>query len=166
MGKVPGLYHQYRLSASADGGRWETIVDKSANRRDVPHDYVELEAPVEARFVRLENVHVPTGKFAISGLRVFGSGRGSVPGPVKDFVALRGDSERRNAWLKWRAEPAATGYVIYCGVERDKLYTSVMVYAATEYTFAAMDKDRPYYFQIEAFNDVGISARGPAVEAR
>jgi xylan 1,4-beta-xylosidase len=83
MGKVPGLYHRYKLSASRDGKSWDTIVDRSANTADVPHDYVELEKPVEARFIRLENLHVPTGKFAISGLRVFGKG----PGPAASRTA-------------------------------------------------------------------------------
>jgi xylan 1,4-beta-xylosidase len=164
LGKVPGLYHQYTLQASVDGRRWQTIVDKSGNRTDVPHDYVELEKPVEARFVRMENVHVPTGKFAISGLRVFGKGPGREPGAVEDFVALRGDSDRRNAWLKWRAEPAATGYVISCGVAPDKMYTSVTVHGATEYYYRAMDKDRAYHFQIEAFNEAGISKRGAPIK--
>ena len=141
------------------------IVDKSENRTDVPHDYVELAEPVEARFVRLENVHVPTGKFALSGLRVFGRGRGAKPEPVEGFVALRGESDRRNAWLKWRVSPDATGYVIYSGVAPDKLYTSVMVYGASEYYFRAMTKDRAYYFQIEAFNENGVSDRSPVVKA-
>ncbi len=163
MGKVPGLYHQYVLQASLDGERWQTIVDKSENRSDVPHDYVELPAAVEARFVRLENLHVPNGKFALSGLRVFGRGQGVQPKPVTGFVALRGASERRNAWLKWQAAADATGYVIFCGIAPDKLYTSVMVYGANEYYFRAMDKDRPYFFQIEAFNENGISARSPVV---
>ena len=165
MGKVPGLYHQYRLLASADGQRWRVIVDKSRNRTDVPHDYVELAAPVEARYVRIENLHVPTGKFALSGLRVFGRGHGDRPESVEEFVVLRGESDRRNAWLKWRVAPDATGYVIYSGVAPDKLYTSVMVYAAGEYYFRAMDKSRPYYFRIEAFNESGISARSPVVKA-
>ena len=131
----------------------------------MPHDYLELEKPVEARFVRLENVHVPTGKFAISGLRVFGKGPGRPPGAVENFVALRGDSDRRNAWLKWRADPAAIGYVVYCGVTPDKMYTSVMVYGASEYYYRAMDRDRAYYFQIEAFNEAGISHRTEPVKS-
>jgi hypothetical protein len=166
MGKVGGLFHRYKLSASVDGQRWETIVDKSENSADVPHDYVELERPVEARFVKLENVHVPTGRFAISGLRVFGKGHGRPPEAVKDLVVLRGESERRNAWVKWRGDPAASGYVVYCGVSPAKMYTSVMVYGANEYTFRAMDRDRPYYFEIEAFNESGISGRSARVEAR
>jgi len=166
MGKVAGLYHRYRLLASPDGRKWETIVDKIENSTDVPHDYVELEQPVEARYVRLENLHVPTGKFAVSGLRVFGKGPGKPPGPVRNFVALRGDSERRNAWLKWRAAEGATGYVIYAGASPGKLYNSVMVFGATEYYYRALHRDRPHYFQVEAFNEAGISARGPVVEAK
>jgi hypothetical protein len=34
-----------------------------------------------------------------------------------------------------------------------------MVYSANEYYFKAMDKEQPYYFQIEAFNENGISQR-------
>jgi len=169
MGKVPGLYHQYRLRASLDGKRWKTIVDKSANRTDIPHDYVELTAPIETRYIRIENLHVPTGKFALSGLRVFGRGHGRPPAPVKNFAVLRADrdknADRRNAWLKWQVSPTATGYVIYCGTAPDKLYTNVMIYSASEYYFRAMDRDRHYYFAIEAFNENGISARTPAVKA-
>jgi hypothetical protein len=166
MGKVSGLYHQYKLLASADGQTWTTIADKKANRSDVPHDYVELAGPVEARFVRLEHLHVPTGKFAISGLREFGKGPGPAPGRVENFVALRGAPEPRNAWLKWRADPAAAGYVIRAGVAPDKLYTSVMVYGATEYYYRAMDRDRPYYFAIESFNEAGASERTAPVVSR
>ncbi len=76
MGKNPGLYHAYRVFESSDGKTWNLLLDKSKNRQDVPHDYVELKQPVKTRFLRLENVHVPTGKFAISGFRIFGLGPG------------------------------------------------------------------------------------------
>lgn len=166
MGKAAGIFHQYVISTSPDGHKWTVVVDKSDIRRDVPHDYVELSAPVEARFVRIENRHVPTGKFALSGFRVFGRGLGEPPESVKNFVALRGDSERRNAWIKWRQSPDATGYVIRCGVDPDKLYNSVMVYGANEYYFRAMDRDVPYYFQIEAFNENGVSPRTTPILAK
>ena len=166
MGKAAGIFHQYVISTSPDGHKWTAVIDKSDNRRDVPHDYVELSAPVEARFVRIENRHVPTGKFALSGFRVFGRGLGEPPESVKNFVALRGDSERRNAWIKWRQSPDATGYVIRCGVDPDKLYNSVMVYGANEYYFRAMDRDVPYYFQIEAFNENGVSPRTTPILAK
>ncbi len=37
----------------------------------MPHDYVELPKPVQARFIKLENIHMPTGKFASHGLSVW-----------------------------------------------------------------------------------------------
>lgn len=166
MGKVPGLFHRYKLSASVDGRDWAVIADKSGNTADVPHDYVELPEPVQARYVRIENFHVPTGTFALSGLRVFGSGPGPKPKPPANLVALRGDSERRNAWLKWAAVPEATGYVVRYGVSPDKLYTAVMVYGAAELYVRTLTADRPYYFRIEAFNEAGVSDRSPVVEAK
>jgi hypothetical protein len=166
MGKVAGIFHQYLLTASLDGQTWEVIANKRDNQTDVPHDYVELAEPIEARYLRIENFRMPTGKFALSGFRVFGHGHGTPPPPVDQFVVLRGDQgDRRNAWLKWQVTSEATGYVIYSGIAPDKMYTSVMVYAANEYYFKAMDRDRTYYFQIEAFNEHGISPRTPPQRA-
>lgn len=165
MGKQPGLYHQYKLYSSTDGKTWKVLVDKSRNQTDVPHDYVTFNTPVQARYIKLENIHMPTGKFAISGLRVFGYGKGSVPDTVKEFIALRGDSERRNAWLKWKTSDDATGYTIYTGIAPDKLYNSIMVYGANEYYFSGMNKDTPYYFCIEAFNENGIGKRTAVIKA-
>ncbi|HEX9656626.1 MAG TPA: family 43 glycosylhydrolase [Bacteroidota bacterium] len=159
LGKQTGIFHRYIVYYSDDGKKWNTLIDKSNNGTDVPHDYVELSTPQQARFVRIENVHVPTGKFALSGFRVFGKGNGKRPSPVQHFTVLRGESERRNAWLKWQASDDAQGYTIYTGITPDKLYTSIIVYGTNERYFSGMDKNRPYYFQIEAFNENGISER-------
>ena len=159
LGKIPGIYHQYIIYSSEDGKKWKVLVDKSQNKTDVPHDYIELEKPVEARYLKMENIHMPTGKFAISGLRVFGNGHGAVPDTVKHFIGLRGDSERRNIWFKWQTVNNATGYNIYFGEAPGKLYNSVMVYGNNEYYLHALEKDRVYYYQIEAFNEDGVSPR-------
>ncbi len=159
MGKVQGIYHQYNIYMSDDSKQWKLLIDKSQNKTDIPHEYVELAIPATARYLKMENIHMPTGKFAVSGLRVFGKGQGSLPDTVKNFIALRGDSERRNAWLKWQVNNNATGYTIYTGTSPDKLYTSIMVYGVNEYYFSAMEKDQPYYFQVEAFNEKGIGKR-------
>lgn len=159
LGKKAGIYHQYIILGSADGKTWTVLKDKSKNTTDVPHDYIEFEKPVTARYIKLENYHMASGKFAISGLRVFGKGNGKAPEMVKQFIALRGDAERRNAWLKWQLMDDATGYTIYSGIAPDKMYNSVMVFGKNEYYFRAMDIDRTYYFQIEAFNENGISKR-------
>jgi len=88
LGKQQGIFHQYKLYSSIDGKKWQLVKDKSDNHTDVPHDYIELKDPVQARFIKLENIHMPTGKFAISGLRVFGKGGGAIPDAVKDLIVL------------------------------------------------------------------------------
>ena len=125
----------------------------------MPHDYVELEHPVQARFLKLENIHMPTGKFAISGFRVFGNGNGAVPDTVKDFIVLRTEKDKRSAWIKWRLAGNAFAYNIYYGTEPDKLYTCIMVYDGNDYWLKTMDREKPYYFSIEAINENGVSAR-------
>ena len=165
MGKYTNIYHQYQVYASLDGKTWSLLIDKSKNQKDVPHDYVVLDKPTQARFVKMVNIHMPDGKFAISGLRVFGKANGENPGAVKNFVPLRGDSERRNVWLKWALNPNATGYNIYFGTDPNKLYNSVMVYSASEYYLNALEKNEAYYFQIEAFNESGIGPRSKILKA-
>lgn len=164
MGKQQGIYHQYKIFSSSDGIQWKLLVDKSANKTDVPHDYIELQLATRARYIKLENIHMPTGKFAISGLRVFGKGDGAVPDTVQHFTVLRGDSERRNAWLKWQVNERATGYTVYTGIAPDKLYTSIQLYGVNEYYFTAMEKNQSYYFQIEPFNENGIGMRSAVVK--
>jgi len=159
LGKSEGVYHQYKLYASLDGKTWKVLADKSANRTDVPHDYIELAQPVTARYIRLENVRMPTGKFAISGLRVFGRGTGAKPAPVKAFIVLRTEKDKRSAWIRWGLADDAYAYNIYMGTAPDKLYSNIMLYGVNEYYYKGMDRDKPYYFQIEAINENGVSTR-------
>lgn len=100
LGKPAGTCHQYTLYHSLDGKNWQVLVDKSRNRTDVPHDYVELPTPVKTRYLKVKNHHMPSGKFALSGLRVFGQGGGSPPAAVQGFVVLRTEKDKRSAWLK------------------------------------------------------------------
>lgn len=159
MGKQEGIYHQYKLYHSKDGKKWQLLVDKSRNKTDVPHDYIELPQPVETRFIRLENIHMPTGKFAVSGLRVFGKGHGAVPDTVKNFYVLRTEKDKRSAWLKWPPVDNAYAYNIYVGIAPDKLYSCIMVHSQNDYYFKGMDSHLPYYFCIEAINENGVSKR-------
>lgn len=164
MGKTLGKFHQYKVYSSLDGKKWDVVIDKSSNKTDVPHDYVELEKPIKARYLKLENIHMPTGKFAISGFRAFGFGAGEKPAPVEQFMVLRTETDKRSAWLKWKPVEGAYAYNIYIGIEPDKLYSSVMVHNTNEYYYAGMDRTKPYYFAIEAINENGTSTwtRGEA----
>lgn len=159
LGKQTNTYHQYKMYCSADGKKWNVLIDKSRNKADVPHDYVELARPVEARYIKLENVHMPTGKFAISGLRVFGKGHGEKPGMVDQLIVLRTEKDKRSAWIKWSPDAKAWAWNIYYGTAPDKLYNCIMVHDENEYWFKAMDLMKAYYFSIEAINENGVSER-------
>lgn len=165
LGKWNDKYHQYKLWYSADGKKWKLLIDKSQNMTDIPHEYVELSVPVQARYLKLENIHMPTGKFALSGFRVFGNGNGAKPDPVKGFIVLRTEKDKRSAFIKWRPVDNAFAYNIYYGTAPDKLYTSIMVHANNEYWMKAMDALKTYYYCIEAVNENGTSERSPVLKA-
>jgi hypothetical protein len=165
LGKTLDKYHQYILYYSIDGKKWQVLVDKSANKKDVPHDYIELEKPVQARYIKIENILVPSGKFAISGLRVFGKGDGAKPDAVKDFYVLRTEKDKRSAWLKWSPVDNAYAYNIYFGTDPYKLYNSIMVHDANDYYYKGMDSKKTYYYRIEAINENGVSISSKTVKA-
>jgi len=164
LGKWNDQYHQYKIYASSDGKKWKLLVDKSNNKTDVPHDYVELEKPVQARYIKLENIHMPTGKFAISGLRVFGNGNGAKPSSVEGFIVLRTEKDKRSAFIKWKPADNAFAYNIYYGTHPDKLYTSIMIHSNNEYWMKTMDKMKAYYFSIESINENGVSERSKVMK--
>lgn len=166
LGKWNGgeQYHQYILYFSMDGKKWKVLVDKSKNRTDIPHEYVELEEPVEARYIKLENIHMPSGKFAVSGLRVFGDGNGSVPPEIKEFMVLRTEKDRRSAWLRWSPVDEAFAYNLYYGTAPDKLYNCIMVLDKNELWLKTLDSQSTYYFTIEAINENGVSDTFPILE--
>lgn len=159
LGKQENLFHQYIVTGSIDGMNWNVLIDKRHHAHDVPHEYVELQHPTEARYLKLENIHVPSGKFAISGFRVFGNGHGSPPPPVPQFMVLRTEKDPRSAWIRWQQVDQAYSYNIYYGTHPDKLYNCVMVHDVNEYWFKAMDAKSDYYFTIEAINEHGVSSK-------
>jgi hypothetical protein len=161
--------HQYMLGVSDDGVAWRIIANKHESKKDVPHEYIELEKPATGRYVKLYVYGMPTGKVALSGLRVFGKGSGKIPSAVERFVPLRTErkkeGERRNVWFKWQQNPDADGYVIYFGKSPEKMYGSIMVYGKNEYYFNGLDSSDAYYFSIEAFNNNGIGPRSEIKKA-
>lgn len=159
LGKSTGVYHQYKILESTDSKKWNVLLDKSRNTTDVPHDYIELETPAKTRYLKLVNLHMPTGKFAISGFRIFGRGSGEKPDAVKEFIILRTEKDKRSAWLKWSPVDNAYAYNVYMGTEPDKLYNCIMVHSANEYWLKTMDTEKTYYFAIEALNENGVGER-------
>ncbi len=164
LGKRLDQYHQYKLYYSTEGKKWALLIDKSKNKTDVPHDYIELQSPVQARYLKLENIHMPTGKFALSGFRVFGNGNGAKPDPVKQFFVLRTEKDKRSAFIKWSPVDNAYAYNIYYGTDPGKLYTSIMIHQNNEYWLKTMDSQRIYYFSIESINENGVSEKSKVIK--
>lgn len=164
-GKRDNIYHQYVVEASVDGKKWTVLIDKSQNKADVPNDYVELSDGKEARFIRFRNIHCPTPYLAISGLRVFGLGKGEKPSPVENLSVKRME-DRRNALLSWKEQANAQGYNIRWGIASDKLYHSWMIYDKNAHEIRSLNVDQSYYFKVEAFNENGISKASEVFEAK
>jgi xylan 1,4-beta-xylosidase len=162
FGRPDTLKQQFVLSASQDGEQWEVIADYSDNQRDMPHGYIELPAAVEARYIRYEHVHCSTQNLAISEFRVFGNGKGDVLEPPADFTVKR-QEDRRNAMLSWTPDLNAIGYVIYWGIDKDKLNLSALMYDQASYELRALNTDQAYYYQVEAFNENGVSERSEII---
>lgn len=146
----------YRVLASNDQKNWKVIIDKSNNTKDACHDYVELEKPVRAKYLKIENVKVPDGKFSIYDLRIFGLKKGKTPIETKGFEVNR-NADSRKATVTWTKDKSATGYIVNYGVDANKLYTSFMVYDCDSVKLTGLNKDIPYYFSIDAFNESGIT---------
>ena len=154
--RTEGLKHRFTIEVSEDGNHWRTVVDRSNSNLDAPNAYMVLDAPIKARNVRYNNVQVPGANFAMSELRVFGKGVGKKPSNVTGFVINR-QTDRRDAALNWNPVKDAQGYNIRWGISPDKLYQSWLVYDTNDHFMRCLDRDTPYYFTIEAFNENGIS---------
>lgn len=157
-GRMPNLRQRYFVEASVDGARWRVLVDYRNSFRDAPHNYIELDQPIEARYIRYRHHYVPGKNLAMGDIRVFGLGRGKKPATVKGFTVVR-EADERNARISWKAVKGAQGYNVLWGVALDKLYSSWMVYGDNSLDLRALTVGQKYYFAIEAFNENGISQR-------
>jgi len=157
FGKPDTLRQQFVIELSNDGERWETVVDFSDNQEDRPHAYIELETPAMGRYIKFSNTYFPNRYLAIGEFRVFGNGNGEQPATPGAFTVER-QADTRNADIAWDGVENAMGYVLYWGIEPDKLNNSAMIYNDTSYELRALTKGQGYYLAVEAFNENGISS--------
>jgi xylan 1,4-beta-xylosidase len=161
--KQVSIYHQYIIYHSVNGTDWNVLIDKSKNKKDVPHDYIQLKTPFRTRYIKLENVHMAAGKFAISGLRVFGLREGAKPSLVKEFTASRHD-DTRDVTFQWQPVIGAYAYNIYYGVSPEKLYNCIMVHDVTSYYFRGLNRGQIYYASIQAISETGVSEKSDVIK--
>jgi hypothetical protein len=152
------VYTRFRIQASLDGETWTPVADLGRERRDRPNAYIELPAPVRARYLRYDHGHVSAANLAISDIRVFGTGSGR-PARTPARLAVHRDADARNAFVRWDAVPGAVGYNVLWGIEPDKLYQTYQVFAdgPNPLEIRALTVGQEYFFAIEAFSEDGVS---------
>jgi xylan 1,4-beta-xylosidase len=162
----PNDGYQYSIEYSVDGKKWLTAVDRKNVMKDTPHDYIELPKPVQARFIRITNVHSPANsKFSLFDFRVFGKSPEQMPKPVSQFKVTRNAADRRCAHIEWKAVAHADFYIVRYGISPNKLFSSYQVYKGTQLNINALNTTTNYYLTIDAINAAGI-ALGKTVSSK
>jgi hypothetical protein len=166
--KIENDYHRFIIYASTNGEKWGPIVDRSKNDVASPHTYVELDQPIQARYLKLQNVYTPGhGKFAVNDFRIFGPGNGNAPKAATELKAKRNEKDRRQVELSWNPADGATSYMIRYGIDAQKLYHQHIVRGgdSNALTLYSLNHQPGYFFRIDAMNDGGATVGTDVVSA-
>ncbi|MCL2088969.1 MAG: family 43 glycosylhydrolase, partial [Oscillospiraceae bacterium] len=155
--------HRYTLEFSADGESMSMLADKKNavsepfTAQDTTHDYFELENPINVRFVRITNHgSIPAGgRFAVSGIRLFGSGQGEKPAAVSGVTVTRHKDDERCATISWNAVPNAEGYIVRYGCNKNFLNIHHQVIGQNTVTVRNLTAGVEYHFAVDAYNENG-----------
>ena len=165
QGRENDFRYRYTVEISSDGAEWLTLIDRSEavgaphTADDTSHDYFELEEDVRGiRFLRLTNRGpVPAGgRFAVSGLRLFGNGGHAAPAAPVPVRAQR-LADRRAAAFRWEPVKGAMGYVVRLGDQPDSLWLHQQVEGETEVTLRFLNADVEYWYAVDCYNDSGYT---------
>ena len=147
-------YHAYRVEVSTDLKTWSTLINKWENKTHEPHDYIQLDAPVKARALRVVNRQMPgDGWFALRDLRVFGNDGGAKPAAVSGFTANR-HPDGMGVSLSWNPVKNADTYVVRYGIHPDKLYNQYQVDEPSA-EVRTLNAGVDYFFRVDTVNANG-----------
>ena len=62
------------------------------------------------------------------------------------------------AILRWPESRGAVGYNVRFGIAPDKLYSSYQVYGANSVKIVTLNAGQTYSFEVDAFNENGVTA--------
>ena len=164
-GDAPQIYTEFRLEHSRDGRRWLPLatIGTPRDRRDRPNAYVPLREAVRTRHVRYVHGHIGAANLAISDLRVFGNADGAALAKPR-MPTVKRDKDRRNAFVRWQAQPGVVGYNVCWGLRPDRLTLCYQRFsdAGTSLELRALNLDQRYHVAVEAFDERGVSPRSDA----
>lgn len=149
--------YQYLVEYSVDKKNWLTLSDMTSSKEYLPNYYQAINIPVQAQYIRITNYRMPFGTFSISGFRIFGSGTNRTPKKINEFRAVRDYRNSQIVKLSWEKQENTTGYNIRYGTDKEKLHHSYQVFKNTRLTIYCPDRDKTYWFEIDAFNDSGLT---------
>ncbi len=156
---------EYTLEVSVDGSSWEIVLDTHNNKTDFSHHFLVLDKVNEARYLRVSNFTIPFGGVpAISGLRVFGKGKGDVPQQVENIKFSRSE-DGLNILLNWDAIKIADGYNVRYGIAPEKMYNSWQVVGKNELDLSTINKNQRYFIAIDSYNANGVTT-GEIIEVK
>jgi len=144
----------YLLEASQDGTTYITMEDKRGATTDLPHDFLTFEN-FPARYLRISEMTLPFSQApSISGLRVFGRGKGSLPDKVTQVTSKTVSPV--DEWIEWN-EVSAQGYNVSWGHSENKLYHSNLILNRCNLELKALNASQTCYVRVDAFNENGIT---------
>ncbi len=154
---------QYLIEYSENGREWKKLHDRTTNQDYQLSDYNEFKTSTRAKYLRITNYNVPEGVFAISEMRIFGKGTGRKPQKINELKVVRDYKNPQIVKLYWKKQPRVSGYNIRYGIDKEKLYHSYQVTKNTKITINCPDKNKAYWFQVDAYNENGISPGKPVL---
>jgi xylan 1,4-beta-xylosidase len=147
------------VQLSDDAQDWSTVYDSRTTGASRSHPFIELDQPRTARYVRVTGFSQPYGgRFAVSGLRVFGRGAGEPPAAAAASARRTGPL---NADVSWAAVAGVQGYHLRYGLAADKLYASWQLDARTSHDLGALNAGHEYWVAVDSFNENGITRGTP-----
>jgi xylan 1,4-beta-xylosidase len=164
---APDIYTEFALESSLDGRNWSALAKTEGPRRDRPNAYLELPAPVKARYVRYVHGHVGAANLAISDIRLFGTAGGKAPA-MPTGVSAKREADQRNAQIAWRPVKGAVGYNVLWGIRADRLTLNYQRWAdqGASLDLRALNVGQGYWVAVEAFDENGVSRRSGPVAIR
>ncbi len=158
-------FYQYCIEISDDRQNWQTLIDRTQNTKDMPHELIVLDNTQNARYIRIANTKDMEGKFSLSDFRVFGWGGGEAPEEVSEIRIERNHDDARRIFLHWNKSSDTTGYIVKWGINKDKLNNATMVFS-NQMEGAYFNRDSQYFFSIDAFNENRVTTGNTVVKSK